>query len=156
MPKLIILSGIPCSGKSTFAIYEKWVRERHLLPTEIISRDEIRKQLNNNKLIFDRHLEGDVTKRFWVEFNNHIENNKSIIVDNTNCNPKYIREYIKKLPESYNWQILWFDIPLWKSYYRNIKRLIKEDKWIPFKVIRKFHKEYKQFKQDYEIGKIKL
>lgn len=156
MAKLIILSGIPCSGKSTFAVQEKWERERYLLPTVILSRDDIRKRLNNNKLIYDKGLEGDVTNEFWRLFSKHIKEEKSIIIDNTNCNPKYVREFIKNIPETYNWQILWFDIPLWKAYYRNIKRLAREDKWIPFKVIRKFYKEYKQFKTDYESGKIKF
>jgi len=121
--KLIILSGIPCSGKSTFA-------KKCGFP--VISCDEIRKEIKEEKLVW---------RRFYRELNYL---NTNICIDNTNCKQEYINKIKENLNKNVNWdiEIKRFDISLWKAHYRNIIRYLKTGKWIPIKVMNSMYKNY--------------
>jgi len=150
MPKCEILIGGICSGKTTYRNKkylslddESWV---------YVSRDAIRLSINGLRDLFNPCNERLVTKIFWKEFNSYTRQELNIIVDNTNVNPKYIKEIINKLPEGYTWELKWFYVPLWKAYYRNVIRYFKDGIYIPIRVIRKFHKQYKKLEEDYNSG----
>lgn len=134
MPKCIILSGIPNSGKST------WAKNQKL---KIISCDKLRLMFNNGKYKYNPELE----KRVWDYFY-YILNNAEIdfIVDNTNCKQGYINKIKENLNKKLEWdvEIKRFDIPLWKAHYRNVIRYLKTGKWIPIKTINNFYKNYNQ------------
>lgn len=123
MPKCIILSGIPCSGKSTFA-------KKCEFP--VLSCDEIRLELKNEKLVWER---------FYRELN-YLDTN--ICIDNTNCKQEYINKIKQNLNKNLTWDIVIkkFDISLQKANYRNIIRFIKTGKWIPIKVLSNMYKNY--------------
>ena len=155
MPKIEFLCGAPLSGKSTYA------RERNKrFSYSILSRDNIRVVINNGKYPkgYNRTLEEAVTKISDIRLSTLLIYRRDICIDNTNTNPKYIRQIINKLPPDYEWSIIFFDISLLKAYYRNIIRYIlgREKKWIPIKVIKKFIREYKSFKRSYEDGLIEF
>lgn len=139
MPRCIILSGIPCSGKSTWA-------EQQNLP--IISCDKIRKELfgKTYKQTFKNEIE--VWDKFYEQVNSQTTD---FIVDNTNCKLYYqdrIREnlyYGEVNPKTW---LIWeievkrFATPLWKAYYRNVVRYLKTGEFIPFKIIKNMKKNY--------------
>lgn len=141
MANIVILVGIPCSGKSTWARNFKYV----------VSRDTIREYLfgKNYKQNFDS--EKLVTSNFNEMLDSYIEYIKEpIILDNTHCKKAYIDEILKRYSKQ-NIKIKFFDVSLPKAYYRNIKRWIFTGKWIPFKVIDQMYKNYKKInKKDYE------
>lgn len=52
-----------------------------------------------------------------------------------------------------NPEYIWFDISLWKAYYRNIVRYLVSGKWIPLKVLNSMFVNYNKLKKEYEKGK---
>jgi predicted kinase len=134
MPKCIILSGIPCSGKSTWAKKQK-------LP--ILSCDKLRFKYfcYSNKYVFDPKVENEIWEDFYFRLNLL---NRDVIIDNTNCRLSYINKIKLTLNPVLKWdiEIKRFDCPLYKAYYRNIIRWITTGKFIPFKVIKNMKTNY--------------
>lgn len=146
-----ILSGIPCSGKSTFALQLKKIGYN----IEYISRDAIRLEMYNGdyrKITFSPISEQMVTNIYNGRLRAAIEAKKNIILDNTHCRSSYLKEAIYSFAgTNYKIYVKFFDIPVWKAYIRNVIRYIKERKWIPMKVLRAMDKNYKKInKNDYE------
>jgi len=138
-PKCIILCGIPCSGKSTWSSQQEGYK--------ILSRDDIREELNPGKYKFDPRIEDRVTDIFNARLRFLTHNAAFIILDNTHCKQKYIDQYRDKIPEYYSVEVKYFDIPLWKAKWRNIIRWIKTGKWIPMNVMNNMYKNYKKLKR---------
>lgn len=132
MAKCIILSGIPTSGKSTYA-------KKAGLP--ILSCDIIREELFGKNYMFSKQNETQVWDIFYQRVNNQIT---SFVVDNTNCKQVYIDTIKENLCSKLDWEvtIVKFDIPLWKAYYRNIKRYVFTGKYIPVDVLKTMKKNY--------------
>ena len=131
MPKCIILSGAPLSGKST------WAKKQGL---PILSCDSIREDLFGYPYQFKPEREKEVWERFY---NQVYLQTSDFIVDNTNCKQGYINKIKENLPVHFEVEIIKFEAGLLKSYYRNIKRWLLTGKWIPFKVIKDMKKNYK-------------
>lgn len=132
MPKCIILSGIPTSGKSTFA---------NKSGLSVISCDKIREDEFGKNYVFSRRNEDFVWKTFYHRISLF---EQDFIVDNTNCKQIYIDRIKENLSKNTSWTVIIkrFDIPLWKAYYRNIKRWIFTGKYIPVDVLRAMYKNY--------------
>lgn len=97
MSKIIILQGVPASGKSTWAKEfvtgrEDWV---------IISKDSIRESTGNYWVPSRENYISEV-EEFQVK--SAIKNNLNIILDSTNLNPKVIEKW-KKIAEETNSEI---------------------------------------------------
>jgi len=131
MPKCIILSGAPLSGKST------WAKKQGL---PILSCDSIREDLFGYPYQFNPKREKEV----WEKFYNQVYLQSSdFIIDNTNCRKEYINKIRENLSKEFQVEIIKFEASTVKSYYRNIKRWIFTGKWIPFKVIKQMKQNYK-------------
>lgn len=136
MPNAIILVGIPTSGKSTWA--SKTPMNQH-----IICRDEIRYHLFGKKYKQNPKDEYEVTRVFDYQLNQYVLNGKNIILDNCHCRKSYIILALRNLEAAgYTVRIKFFDIPLWKAFYRNVKRKIFTGKWIPWNVIKNMKANY--------------
>ncbi len=86
-PMMILMIGLPRSGKSTFV--------NNVLSTAnytYISADEIRKELTGNKNIQSNDKE--VWKLLYERFDNAVKNNENIVVDNTNLKIKYRKRFV--------------------------------------------------------------
>jgi predicted kinase len=126
--KLYILIGIPCSGKSTYA--NEYLNNSH---TIIVSSDKIRKDLTgtykfsseNNNLVFD------IAKK---QVQNALSNGFDAVVDATNTNKKYRKNFIK-ISNEYNCNIIAivFKTPLALCLKRNSKR--DNDRRVPEQII---------------------
>lgn len=135
MKKCKILIGIPCSSKST------WARKQGI---PILSCDEIRKELSNGYYNY-----GNKEKLVWETFYHRLSQvNTDIIIDNTNCRLVYINKIKEILGSSWEFEYIWFDIPLWKAIYRNYRRWFLEDKYVPIKVLRNMKSNYEKLKND--------
>lgn len=153
--KIIILVGIPCSGKSTWANMFKYANAYigyKTGVTEIISRDSIRLQLFGKN--YKQH--GEAEKRVTSTFNTLLHNRLSshtcniVVLDNTHCKESYISDIVYRYKDNYNIRVKFFDIPLWKAHWRNITRYLTTGKWIPIKVINQMYKNYNKInKQRY-------
>lgn len=148
MPKVIILCGIPASGKST------WTKNHisnNSWTTKSISRDDIRDQFFDQPYIYTKGTEDLVTNIFNEQLNSYINTGYNIILDNTHARERYLDGQLKLILENeevqrkeYSVYIKFFDVPLWKAYYRAIIRKIKTGKDVPLKVIRDMHRNYKK------------
>ena len=135
MPNAIILVGIPTSGKSTFC-----KGQDHY---QVLSRDNIRYYLFGEKYKQNHQDELEVTARYDDVFGTWTRLGYNIILDNCHCRESYIIQALKNLEAAgYTVRIRFFDIPLWKAFYRNIKRRISTGKWIPWDVIKNMKANY--------------
>lgn len=115
--KVLLLRGLPASGKSTYAkeLVSKnhnWVR---------VNKDDLRAMMNNGE--FSGKLEKQVirTEREIVE--NALKIGKNVVVDDTNFNPIH-EEYFRQLAKTYKaeFEIKFFDTPLEICMVRDNKR----------------------------------
>lgn len=141
-PEIIILCGVPCSGKSTWA---NTYQEIH--GHAIISRDDIREEFWEKYSYTDSN-EARVTKIFDRYLRQRIECSHDIILDNTHCSEKYLDAEIKRKPVGYTLRIMFFNCPLWLAHYRNIIRWATTGKYIPIKVINNMKKNYDKIQRD--------
>ena len=135
MPKMLILSGIPASGKSTFAKQfvkenDKWIR---------INKDDIRRMFGEYWLpkreslveAAEYSIAEDAAFYGW-----------NIIIDDTNLNPKYIKVW-KEFADEFEYEIEYkeFKVSLEQALEWNSKR----ENPVGEQVIRGFYeKNYKK------------
>lgn len=140
MPKLLILQGIPASGKSTFA--REWVNED---PSNriIVNRDSIREMLGPYWMPSREEL---VTNIEDVVITNGLFQGYDVCVDATNLNPKTILK-LKSYEDYIDCEIEF------KHFKISLEEAIERDKnrsrSVGEKVIRDFYKKY------YESGESK-
>jgi predicted kinase len=95
MSKLILLCGLPASGKSTLA--ERLSKEENAV---IVSSDELRKELFNN--VNDQNNNTLLFEEMNLRTNNLLSEGKNVIYDSTNLNRKrrkYLINYVIKADE---------------------------------------------------------
>lgn len=141
-PRLIMLCGIPTSGKSTF------VREGlgglvHgddyvLLSTDMfIERDALALGLSYNE-VFDYCI-GPATSEMETRLKLATRYGKNIVWDQTNLSRKARRRKLRQVPEFYDRIAVWFPISLEEALERNDNR---PGKFIPKSVIRRMHVQF--------------
>lgn len=131
--KLLLLKGLPASGKTTFAKElvrndGNWVR---------VNKDDLRNMLNGGKWSSGRERRVvELERRLATEA---LEDGKNVVVDDTNFNPTHER-YLKGLAESHNadFEIKEFDTPLEEC----IKRDNARPNGVGETVIRKMYNQY--------------
>mgnify|MGYP006921286993 CR=1 FL=1 len=137
-----ILVGIPCSGKTTYT------KEKCKCNSVLsVSRDEIRENRRSFPIqpyIYTRENENRVTEIFNRDLLDYLRNKMiyHVILDNTHTKEGYIDAIIKEWGDECNIKIKFFDIPLYKAFYRNIIRNYKTGKFIPFSAIYNMYNNY--------------
>lgn len=129
---VLILKGLPASGKSTYA---KELIDKNL-NYKRVNKDDLRAMLDNSKW-------SKSNEKFVLEIRNKIilqaiEEGKNIIVDDTNLAPKHeeeIRELVKGKAEV---EVKFFDIELEEAIKRDLKRPVS----VGEKVIRNMYNQY--------------
>jgi predicted kinase len=155
--KVIILKGLPASGKSTYA---KDLVDRNPGQYKRINKDDLRAMLDNS--YWSKGNEKFVLKaRDWLIIE-ALKDGKSVLVDDTNLHPKH-ETIIKDLIKDYNRhnnsnvavEIKFFAIDLEEAIKRDLKRLNS----VGEKVIKEMYyefiaiKELKQRKQNTNLPK---
>lgn len=141
MKQLTILSGLPASGKSTYA--KKLVNENPE-NTVIVNRDSIRDGFGK---YWVPSREGLITDIEHYMIRTGLELDYHVIVDATNLNPKYVQA-IEKIGKSFtidggitiNYKK--FNTPLWLCVFRDFKRGLFGGRRVGYKVIKNFYDRY--------------
>lgn len=105
MKKIIILAGIPCSGKSSWVNH--YLFNDGLDITRVVSRDTIRESpMFAKPYYYSKENEDLVTDVFNTEFDAYLKapNIRCVILDNTHCREKYIDEIVKKYNHSITYE----------------------------------------------------
>lgn len=120
MKKLILLSGLPGCGKSTWA--NEYVKEHKDEKIFIVSSDELRKELGGYVQYFKEE------KKVWELFLSRslnygrIYDDVTVIMDATNLTNFYRKKYYESTP-IFNYHCLYyFNIPLEKVLVQNKQR----------------------------------
>lgn len=115
MPKLLMLRGLPASGKSTYAksLADKgWVRT---------NKDDLRAMLNDGK--WSKSNEAAVLRLRDFIVIDALQRGKNVVVDDTNCAP-FHEETLKQLAQDNKagFEVKFFDTPLEECIKRDLKR----------------------------------
>lgn len=114
--KLLMLKGLPASGKSTYAktLVDKggWLR---------VNKDDMRAMLHNSH--WSHKNEGFILLFRDILIRRAFEQKINVVVDDTNFAPKHA-EALKQLAKEYDaeFEVKFFDVPVEECLERNIKR----------------------------------
>ena len=141
MPELVMLCGIPTSGKSTYV--EKLKKLDYWSDAVVLSTDNyIEKQSQRCGLtynqIFDDVIDNAI-QELELEFIMAKDKGKNIIWDQTNLSVKSRRKKLSKLPSFYSRGVIYFTISLEKALERNENR---EGKYIPKSVLKRMWHQF--------------
>jgi predicted kinase len=137
MPEVIFLVGIPTSGKSTFSNNPKYSKYIRVSSDDILQEIAKERQQSYNT-VFKGNIRFAQIAMMKV-LRKAIEENKSIIWDQTNLTKKQRREKIKQIPAHYKKTAVYFIIDLKTALQRNTQR---PGKVIPPEVLERMIKEY--------------
>lgn len=133
MNKLLILQGIPASGKSTFA--KQWVEESSKTRI-IVNRDSIRRGLGVYWIPSREDLVSDIE---YSIVNCGMEHDYDICLDSTNLNPNYLNQWLI-LADNYGYEVEY------KQFGISLEEALERDKNREFpvgeKVINQFYNKY--------------
>ena len=145
MNKIIVLVGIQCSGKSTYA---KKISIDPNNKTVRVNRDDIRKMLGKywipNRENLVTNIENDIIERA-------LNAKYNVVIDATNIGPnarkrwnKFVEDYLNTHNENIEIEYIYFPISLFKALWRNFWRnlILPKDQKIKSKVIKDFYKRY--------------
>ncbi len=155
MTKIIILCGVPCSGKSTYR--EKFLKN---FPKFISfsTDDMIEEWASKNNTNYSEAF-GFLTKKtddetqptlkkfekeMFSNFEKALSENKSIIVDRTNMNVKSRKRFLDLVPKHYSKTAIVFQVPIEELNKRLKKREEETGKHIPEYVITSMLNSYEE------------
>lgn len=135
MKKLIILRGLPGSGKST------WIRENNY-EIYTLSMDTIRLMFAEPNPTISQQYNQRVFEIFSELLETRLKTGSFTIIDNVNQTWKYIKPYIE-IGEKYGYdiEIKQFDVPLEVCLERNKNR--ETYKQVPEEVVRRMDEQMK-------------
>ena len=137
MKQLTILSGLPASGKSTYA---KKLANENPEDTIIVNRDSIREGLGKYWVPSRENLVTSIEDFIIIEA---LRLNYNVIVDATNLNTKTIAKF-ELYRNNFDLQLIYkhFKTPLWKCVLRDWKRGLFGGRRVGYKVIKNFYDRY--------------
>lgn len=117
MSKLIILKGLPASGKSTWAkdfLFDEQNYRR-------VNKDDLRMMLNGG--VYDHDVERDIIEIRDFLVGHWLFNGYNVIVDDTNFNPIH-ENALRKIANKYacEVEVKFFDAPVSELISRNERR----------------------------------
>ena len=141
MSELIMIIGIPCSGKSTYVEKLKkipyWENAVVLSTDNYIEKESQRMGLTYNQ-IFDDVI-GDATRELELQLNMAKDKGKNLIWDQTNLSVKSRRKKLLKLPSYYRRSAVYFEVSLEEALERNKHR---EGKFIPESILKRMYHQF--------------
>lgn len=152
MPKLIMMRGLPASGKTTYC--KNYIKDH---PNTVrINNDDLRRSLFGGNFNFKKHEALiDVARNQLIH--NYMILGLDIIIDNLNLHPKHERNYtnqinfynsIEENKFKYEFEIITFDTPLEECIKRDRERSKEEQ--VGEKVIRQWYRDF-MYKEPFKL-----
>ena len=141
MTELVMLVGIPTSGKSTFA--KTLLSQPYWSNAVILSTDnyieKIAKECNKTyNEIFDDVIP-DATRELELQMSMAKDKGKDIIYDQTNLSKKTRKNKLSKIPSFYRRTAVYFQVSLEEALERNKHR---EGKFIPESILKRMYHQF--------------
>ena len=141
IPELVMLCGIPCSGKSTYVnkllTYEYWENSIILSTDNYIEEQAKRLGMTYNEVFQD--CIDEATRQLEMSFVRAKEEGKRIIWDQTNLSIKTRKKKLIKVPSIYKRTVVWFRVDLEEALKRNGTR---EGKLIPESILKRMYHQF--------------
>lgn len=141
IPELVMLCGIPCSGKSTYVNklrdYEYWENSVVLSTDNYIEEQAKRLGMTYNEVFQD--CIDEATRQLEMSFVRAKEEGKRIIWDQTNLSIKTRKKKLTKVPSIYKRTVVWFQVDLEEALKRNGTR---EGKFIPESILKRMYHQF--------------
>tara|TARA_R110000868_G_scaffold36249_1_gene128792 strand:- start:741 stop:1223 length:483 start_codon:yes stop_codon:yes gene_type:complete len=141
IPELVMLCGIPCSGKSTYMdklrAYEYWENSVVLSTDNYIEEQAKRLGMTYNEVFQD--CIDEATRQLEMSFVRAKEEGKRIIWDQTNLSIKTRKKKLIKVPSIYKRTAVWFRVDLEEAFKRNETR---EGKFIPESILKRMYHQF--------------
>jgi len=141
MPELIMLCGIPTSGKSTYVEKLKkldYWKDAVVLSTDNYIEKYAKRVGQTYNEVFDDIIP-EATRELELELNMAKEKGKNIIWDQTNLSVKTRKKKLSKLPSFYHRDAVYFVISLEEALERNEHR---EGKFIPESILKRMWHQF--------------
>lgn len=139
--EIILLCGVPTSGKSTYA--EKLKKMDYWEQAVVLSSDNyIQKVAEEQQKTYDdvfKNTIGEATEFMWDQLKFAIHEGLDIIVDRTNLTQKTRKQFLSRIPNYYRKTAVYFEIGLKEALERNKHR---EGKIIPEKVLKSMYHSF--------------
>ena len=140
-PTLIMLVGLPCSGKSTEVQYLKKCFDAEVISTDDFIEARAKKLHTTYNAIFEKTI-GDAVADMENRLKEAVKARKSIIWDQTNLEPTTRKKKLSKIPEDYYPIAYVFNEDFELLLERNAERSHK-GKTIPHDVLLQMKKRFK-------------
>lgn len=155
MPKLIMMSGIPTCGKSTYVAngidYSELSNEGYTyLSTDNYIQEKANKEGKTYDEIFDYTIK-EATEEMNKLLEFAIQSNMNIVWDQTNLTVKARRKKLNKIPKNYEKIAVYRNIPLETAMIRNQER---PGKIVPPNVLKDMYKVFEPPTLDEGFDKI--
>lgn len=138
-PVLVMLCGVPTSGKSTYYKQHGFDESDYVLISSDHFIDHAAKLLSMTyDAVFSDHIKW-ATQQMEYFLDICISYDKNIVCDQTNLTPKTRKQKLKKIPNHYKKIAVYFEISEEESMIRNQKR---KGKIIPPNVLLSMHKSF--------------
>lgn len=138
-PVLVMLCGVPTSGKSTYYKQHEFDKSDYVLISTDHWIDHVAKILSMTyDSAFSDHIKW-ATQQMDYFLDICVSYNRNIVWDQTNLTPKTRNQKLKKVPDYYKKVAVYFEISEEESMIRNQKR---EGKVIPPNVLLSMHKSF--------------
>lgn len=132
---IYILSGPPCSGKSTYA-------KKHLSHIPRLNKDSLRAMLGFKKY---NHKKESLVHYLLLKGVDVFQDD--VVVDNTHTSLKYFIDFYSYSPVT----VILFITSYWKQRLRNFKRYLFTGFWIPKKVAKRMNKNFSKLQEKLEL-----
>ena len=141
IPELVMLCGIPCSGKSTYVnkllTYEYW-KDAIILSTDNYIEEQAKRLGMTYNEVFQDCID-EATRQLEMSFVGAKEEGKRIIWDQTNLSIKTRKKKLTKVPSIYKRTAVWFQVDLEEALKRNGTR---EGKFIPESILKRMYHQF--------------
>ncbi|MFN0204379.1 MAG: AAA family ATPase [Bacteroidia bacterium] len=139
-PKVIILIGLPASGKSTWA--KEYLQKNE--NTVRVNRDDFRFMLKNQAVV-EPHLEIMITELQQTVIIKALMRRQNVIIDNTHLKAKTIRAMVELVQFHADVEFLLFDVPAEKCIERDKLR----EKKVGERIILKMNDDFLHLKETF-------
>ena len=141
MSELVMLCGIPTSGKSTYVRKLKkldYWKDAVVLSTDNYIEEYAKRVGHTYNEVFDDVIP-DATRELELQLNMAKDKGKDIIWDQTNLSVKTRRNKLSKLPSYYKRGVVYFEVSLEEALKRNKHR---EGKFIPESILKRMWHQF--------------